>query len=87
MRMLRLSLSACLFVIIANTAFADSTAGPENNDGWGGLTQSFIGLQTGCINDFTNNIGLEEETDGVTLDQVVVDVTSHFTPHWLCRHR
>jgi len=38
------------------------------------LTQSFTGLQTGCINDFQNEIG-----GGVTLDKLVVNVTSPFT--------
>jgi hypothetical protein len=92
MRMLRLFLSACLFVISANTAFADGApTDPKMTMGGGGtcpngsfsedfFTQSFTGLQTGCINDFTNNIGLEQETGGVTLNQLVVDVTSPFTP-------
>jgi hypothetical protein len=38
------------------------------------LTQSFTGLQTGCINDFQNEIG-----GGVTLDKLVVNITSPFT--------
>ena len=92
MRMLRLFLSACLFVISANTAFADGTpTDPKMTMGGGGtcpngsfsedfFTQSFTGLQTGCFNDFTNNIGVEQETGGVTLNQLVVDVTSPFTP-------
>ncbi len=37
------------------------------------LTQSFSGLQTGCINDFQNEIGR-----GGTLDKLVVNVTSSF---------
>jgi hypothetical protein len=38
------------------------------------LTQSFMGLETGCINDFQNEIGR-----GVTLDRLVVNITSPFT--------
>ena len=38
------------------------------------LTQAFTGLETGCINDFQNEIG-----PGVTLDKLVVNITSPFT--------
>ena|ERR1700676_127761 len=38
------------------------------------LTQSFTGLQTGCINDFQDEIGRE-----VTLHKLVVNITSPFT--------
>src|SRR3984893_3319371 len=38
------------------------------------LTQSFVGLATGCINDFQNEIG-----PGVTLDKLVVNITSPFS--------
>jgi hypothetical protein len=37
------------------------------------LTQVFTGLQTGCINDFQNEIG-----SGVTLEKIVINITSHF---------
>src|SRR5262249_20202926 len=43
----------------------------------GALTQSFTGLATGCLNDFTNNTGF-------TLFEVVVNVTSGFTGQLSC---
>lgn len=89
MRMLRIFLPACLLLIGANTAFADgalpdpkilmggggSCPGPANSEDF--FTQPFTGLQTGCVNDFINNIFSDEA--GVTLTQLVVNVTSPFT--------
>jgi PEP-CTERM motif len=95
MRMLRLILSACLFVIIANTAFADSTPpDPRITMGGGGsctetpfsenaLTQSFTGLKTGCINDFQNDIFVDDGTP-FDLTTLVVNVTSPFTGSISC---
>ncbi len=46
------------------------------------LTQAFTGLQTGCANDFQNQIPLG---DGfMTLDTLVVNVTSPFTGQITC---
>jgi PEP-CTERM motif len=47
------------------------------------LTQSFTGLQTGCLIDFTNNIRGEDE-EGVFLNQIVVNVTSPFDGPLTC---
>lgn len=44
------------------------------------LTQAFTGLQTGCVNDFTNEIN----DSTVTLDLLVVNVTSGFTGALSC---
>ncbi len=44
------------------------------------FTQAFTGLRTGCINDFQNNIN-----DGtVTLDTLVVNITSAFSGQITC---
>ncbi len=51
---------------------AGTTTFSENS-----LTQAFSGLQTGCINDFQN-------LTGVTLDTLVVNVTSSFTGQITC---
>jgi len=51
---------------------AGTTTFSENS-----LTQAFSGLQTGCINDFQN-------LTGVTLDTLVVNVTSPFTGQITC---
>lgn len=93
MRMLRLFLPLCLFLIVANAAFADGTPDPRIVLGGGGsctvtpfsentLTQSFHALPTGCINDFTNNILV----DGTPIDltTLVVNVTSAFTGTLSC---
>jgi len=50
------------------------------------LTQSFTGLQTGCLIDFQNNIGLDDDEfeEGVTLNQLVVNVTSPFDGPLTC---
>jgi hypothetical protein len=54
---------------------AGTTTFSENS-----LTQAFSGLQTGCINDFQNNIN-----DGtVTLDTLVVNVMSPFSGQITC---
>ena len=46
------------------------------------LTQAFTGLQTGCANDFQNQI---PSGDGfMTLDTLVVNVTSPFTGQITC---
>lgn len=42
------------------------------------LTQSFSGLTTGCLIDFTNNVSNDDEEEGITLFQIVVNVTSAF---------
>jgi len=46
------------------------------------LTQAFLGLQTGCLIDFTNNIRSGEE--GVTLHKLVVNVASAFSGQITC---
>lgn len=40
------------------------------------LTETFSGVKTGCLVDFTNNIGSEEE--GTTLEKLVVNIASSF---------
>lgn len=89
MKPLRFFLSACLLLMGASAVFADAVPpDPKITMGGGGsctespfsensLTQSFTGLHTGCINDFTNNIPGGEF--GITLTQLVVNVTSPFT--------
>jgi hypothetical protein len=83
-----------LFVIgfAAAMAKADTAVDPRITIGGGGscesfslnsLTQSFTGLQTGCLIDFTNNIGGEDE-EGTTLTQIVVNVTSPFEGPLTC---
>lgn len=93
MRILRLFLPACLLLIGASAAFADGTPpDPRTTMGGGGscsgpfsetaLTQSFTGLQTGCINDFTNNIIVDATP--IDLTTLVVNVTSAFTGTLSC---
>ena len=88
MRILRLFLPVCLLLIGASAALADGAPDPKITMGGRGsctdspfiedsLTQSFTGLHTGCVNDFTNSIPSDEL--GITLDHLVVNVTSPFT--------
>ena len=90
MRILRLFLPVCLLLIGTSAALADGAPDPKITMGGKGsctdspfiedsLTQSFIGLQTGCVNDFTNSIPSDEFESGITLDHLVVNVTSPFT--------
>jgi len=46
------------------------------------FTQSFSGIDTSCVTDFQNNISNDDE--GVTLFQIVVNVTSAFTGPLSC---
>ena len=94
MKILRFILVACLLLIGANTAFADGAVDPKATMGGTGsctetpfvetsLTQSFTGLQTGCINDFTNSIFINDG-EPVDLTQLVVNITSAFTGTLTC---
>lgn len=93
MRILRIFLPVCLLLIGASAAFADGTPpDPRTTMGGGGscsgpfsetaLTQSFTGLQTGCIIDFTNNISVGPTP--IDLTTLVVNVTSAFTGTLSC---
>ncbi len=91
MRMLRFYILACLFLIGANAAFADGAGDPKILMGGSGscqsfdetsLTQTFTGVMTGCMVDFTNDITSDGE--GVTLDLLVVNVDTPFTGALSC---
>jgi len=87
MKPLRFFLSACLLLMGASAAFADAVPpDPKITMGGGGscqnfsetsLTQTFIGVQTGCLVDFTNNITSNDV--GVTLHTLVVNVLTPFS--------
>lgn len=81
-RLLMLVLVAGFAATIARADVVD----PQITIGGGGscaaqsltsLTQSFTGLTTGCMIDFTNNIP-NGEFGGITLFQIVVNITSPF---------
>jgi hypothetical protein len=91
MRMLRLFLPVCLLLISANTAFADGAPDPRIVLGGSGscqsfsedsLTETFTGVMTGCVVDFTNNISSDEV--GVTLETLVVNVDTPFSTALSC---
>jgi hypothetical protein len=91
-KILRLFLPVCLLLIGANAVFADgSTPDPKILMGGGGscqsfsedsLTQTFFGVKTGCVVDFTNNITSNDQ--GVTLDLLVVNVDTPFSGALSC---
>lgn len=88
MKITRLLLPACILLVAAGGALADSHD-PKIRMGGGGscqsftetsLTQTFTGVDTGCLVDFTNEIN-----DGtVTLDLLVVNVDTPFTGGLSC---
>lgn len=91
MKMLRYSTLACLFLVGASTALADGAPDPKITLGGSGscqsfsetsLTQTFIGVETGCAVDFTNNISSDDV--GVTLDILVVNVLTPFSNALSC---
>ena len=86
MRVTRWFLVLLVIGLAATVANADPVD-PKITIGGGGscqsfsldsLTQSFTGLQTGCLIDFTNNIGSGDDEEGTFLTQIVVNVTSGF---------
>ena len=92
MKILRCCLILTLLGLSSTAAFADGVPDPKATMGGGGscnetpfsetsFTQSFTGLQIGCRNDFQNNIG---GGDGVTLNMLVVNITSSFTGALTC---
>lgn len=90
MRTLRLFLPACLLLIGANTAFAQGAPDPKVIMGGNGscqsfsedsLTQTFVGVQTGCVVDFTDNI---TDNDGEALEMLVVNVDTPFSGALSC---
>jgi hypothetical protein len=85
-------LAVALFLLCAGSVTKANGTDPQVGLGGGGtcpgtttfsensFTQAFTGLQTGCINDFQNNIN-----DGtVTLDRLVVNITSAFSGQITC---
>ena len=92
LRILRQFLPVGLLLIGASAAFADgSTPDPKVVMGGGGscqsfsedsLTQSFEGVMTGCVVDFTNNITSDDE--GVTLEMLVVNIDTPFSGALSC---
>jgi|SRR5215475_1422703 len=89
MRLTRWLLIVLVLGFAGAVAKADTAVDPKITIGGGGscqsfsidsLTQSFTGLQTGCLIDFQNNIGSDDDEfeEGVTLNQIVVNVTSPF---------
>ena len=90
MRMTRWFVVLFALGFAAAVAKADTAVDPKITIGGGGscnagnpfqitsLSQSFDGLQTGCLLDFQNSIGSDDDEEGVTLNQIVVNVTSPF---------
>lgn len=85
MRVTRWLLILLVIGFASVVAKADTAVDPKITIGGGGScaaqsltseTQSFSGLTTGCLIDFTNNISNDDE--GETLFQLVVNVTSPF---------
>ena len=94
MHNLRWLLVLILLGLSSTAALADGVPDPKATMGGGGtcagtetfsetsFTQSFTGLQIGCENDFQNNILVGG--DGVTLNMLVVNITSAFTGTLTC---
>jgi hypothetical protein len=91
MKVLRIILPVALFLTCVNLAFADGAPDPRITLGGGGscasfdqtsLTQSFHITTLGCLVDFTNDITNDDE--GVTLNLLVVNVTSAFSGPLTC---
>jgi len=89
MKIMRLLLPTCILLIAANSAFAQSD--PKILMGGTGscqsftetsLTQSFTGVDTGCIVDFTNDITVGNKP--ITLDLLVVNVDTAFAGALSC---
>jgi hypothetical protein len=87
MKLTRVLLVLVLIGFAASVASADPVD-PKITIGGGGscesfsltsLTQTFIGLQTGCMIDFTNDIRTADDSEsGVFLTKIVVNVISPF---------
>ena len=96
MKILRCCLILSLLGLSSTAAFADGVPDPKATMGGGGtcegtttfsetaFTQSFTGLQIGCKNDFQNNIPNPQTEGGVTLNMLVVNITSPFTGALTC---
>ena|SRR5438128_4438189 len=91
MKLVRVLLVLLLMGFAAVAAKADGVVDPKITIGGGGsceeqsltsLTQSFTGLTTGCMIDFQNNISNDDS--GVTLFQIVVNITSAFSGPLSC---
>ncbi len=86
-------LAVALFLLLVGNVAKANGVDPSIGLGPGGscttspfqetsFTQAFTGLQTGCINDFQNQITSDDV--GQTLDTLVVNVTSAFTGQITC---
>jgi len=93
MKIMRLLLPTLVLLVAATTAFPTSlpTSDPKVRMGGGGSCQSFIevsliqtffGVKTGCVVDFTNDITVNGEP--VTLDLQVVNINTPFTGGLSC---
>jgi PEP-CTERM motif len=89
MKIMRLVLPICVLFVAASSAFGQSD--PKILMGGSGscqsfnetsLTQTFTGVDTGCMVDFTNDIAVNNQ--GVTLDLLVVNVNTPFTGPLSC---
>jgi len=93
MKIMRLVLPAFVLLVAATTALPTSltTSDPKVVMGGGGscqsfietsLTQTFFGVRTGCMVDFTNDITVNGEP--VTLNLQVVNINTPFTGGLTC---